>query len=151
LIQSDGKQVGLIGIQEALKMAGEVGLDLVEVAPDATPPVCKIMDLRKLLFERKKKLRESRKKSKTLELKEIKVRPTIDPHDYLIKVKHAREFLEKGHKVRITLMLRGRENVHQSLMDQIINKFIADTQDIAISENERGKEAKIRALILSKK
>ncbi|MCH8333032.1 translation initiation factor IF-3, partial [Candidatus Sumerlaeota bacterium] len=103
LIDAKGEQAGLVPLEEAMELATRQNLDLVEVAPDAAPPVCKIMDYRRYMFENKRRQKEARKKAKTFELKEIKLRPNIDVHDYGIKMERARGFLEKGHKVKVTM------------------------------------------------
>ena len=113
LIDQNNQQIGVVAIADALKMAQEAELDLVEVAPEAKPPVCKIIDFKKVIYEQKRRLRESRKKAKTIEVKEVKMRPSIDQHDYKTKMNHAREFLEAGNKVKITFTYKGREQTHQ--------------------------------------
>jgi len=113
LISHDGAQVGVVSIEQARQMAEEAELDLVEVAPQASPPVCRIMDFKRLLYEKKRREKEARKKTRHQELKEIKLRPNTDDHDFTTKMNHAREFLDKGHKVKLTLMYRGREMAHQ--------------------------------------
>lgn len=151
LIGADGSQVGIVSVPDALQRAKEAALDLVEVAPEANPPVCKIMDYSKLLYEQKKKVKDARKKSKTLEVKEIKLRTKIDPHDFSVKVKHAREFIEKGHKVKVTLVFRGREMAYQEIGDNLLGKFVGETQDISTAEMESARTGKIRSLMLSPK
>jgi translation initiation factor IF-3 len=109
LIDADGGQVGIVPTEQALRMAREQGFDLVEVAPAARPPVCRIMDFGKFLYQQKKKQQESRKKQKQIEVKEVKFRPNIDEHDYDVKLKRACRFLEEGDKVKATVQFRGRE------------------------------------------
>jgi translation initiation factor IF-3 len=113
LIDHENNQVGVIDTQEGLAMAREVGLDLVEVSPGSSPPVCRIMDYGKFLYEQKRKEKLAAKKQHSVTLKEIRLRPEIDAHDKDIKVVHAKEFLEKGHKVQFTMMFKGREMMHQ--------------------------------------
>jgi translation initiation factor IF-3 len=151
LISPEGEQIGIVTIQDALGRAHDYALDLVEVAPEANPPVCKIVDFNKLLYDQKRKLKDAKRKTKTLEVKELKVRPKIDPHDYIVKLNHAKEFLEKGHKVKITLVFRGREMMYQEAGEQVLQKFIADTHDIATAEMDLRRIGKTRAMILSKK
>lgn len=130
LIADDGTQVGVVTIEEALRQAQEAGLDLVEVAPTAKPPVCKITDFNKLQYEKKRKAKESRKKTKQTHLKEIKLRQTIDPHDFTTKVKKVREFLQHGDKVRLTLMFRGRQIVHANLGEKVLRDMVGAVSDI---------------------
>ncbi|HNM47398.1 MAG TPA: translation initiation factor IF-3, partial [Candidatus Sumerlaeota bacterium] len=120
LIDSNGEQVGIVPIEEALRKAEAQQLDLVEVSPDAVPPVCKIYDYKKVLYERKKKLKESKKKATTIHLKEVKMRVAIDSHDRDFKLKHAREFLEKGDKVKFTVIFRGREVTKPEMGDKLV-------------------------------
>ncbi|MHC4157374.1 MAG: translation initiation factor IF-3 [Planctomycetota bacterium] len=117
LIDESNNQVGVVGLREALGKARETGMDLVEVAPTSDPPVCRIMDYGKWLYQQKRKIREAHKKHHyhTMTLKEIRLRPETDPHDLSIKVNHAREFLEKGHKVQFTVFFRGRQMLHAGL------------------------------------
>jgi translation initiation factor IF-3 len=109
LIGADGQQLGIVPIRDAMQKAEELELDLVEVAPDAKPPVCKIEDFAKIVYQKKKQMREAKKRQRTIEIKEIKVRPNCDPHDFGIKMNRAAEFLDKGAKVKLTMMFKGRE------------------------------------------
>ncbi|MCI0498267.1 MAG: translation initiation factor IF-3 [Planctomycetales bacterium] len=124
LIDENNAQAGIVNTKDALTRAMEVGLDLVEVAPTSTPPVCRIMDYGKYLYEQKRKVKLSQKKQHAVVLKEIRLRPKIDDHDRDIKVGHAAKFLEKGHKVQFTMLFRGREMMHveqgHTIMDQIV-------------------------------
>ncbi len=122
LIDADGEMVGVISKREALQMAEEVGLDLVMMSPNAEPPVCKILDYGKLKYETQKKKNEARKKQKTIEVKEIKFRPNIDEHDYDVKMKAVRRFIEEGDKVKVTLRFRGREMAHQDLGAKVLQR-----------------------------
>ena len=115
-------------------MADEIGLDLVEIAAEANPPVCKIMDFGKYKFQAQKKASEARKKQKIVEVKEIKLRPNIDTHDFQTKLKHARDFILKGNKVRITIMFRGREMLHLDLGEKVVREFCKELSDIAAVE-----------------
>ena len=130
LIADDGTQVGVVTLEEALRLAQEAGLDLVEVAPTAKPPVCKISDYNKLQYEKKHKAKETRKKTKQTHLKEIKLRPTIDPHDFTTKVKKVREFLQHGDKVKLTLMFRGRQIVHANLGEKVLKDMVGAVSDV---------------------
>ncbi len=134
LISQDGNQIGIVVTEEALRMAREVELDLVEVAPNARPPVCKIMDFNKLQYDKKRKMKESKKKARQIQLKEVKFRPTIDPHDIETKIKQVRLFLDRGDKVKLTLMFRGRQIVHQELGRKILEKVIRDVADVGQPE-----------------
>ncbi len=133
LIDQDHKQVGIVDRDSALQMAMDVGLDLVEISPDSDPPVCRIMDYGKYVYEQKRKIRESRKKSHqhSSTLKEIRIRPETDKHDLDIKVKHAHEFLEKGHKVQFTMQFRGRQLLHQEQAQAMLDYVIEQTQDVS--------------------
>lgn len=134
LINFDGKQIGIVAIEQARRQAEEVGLDLVEVAPDANPPVCKVVDYRKLLYEQKRREREGRKRRRHMEIKEVKMRPTIDRHDLEIKLRHTREFLAVGHKVKITVQFRGREMSHAELGRNLLLRIAEDLADAAVIE-----------------
>lgn len=153
LVGADGEQVGVVPLEDALAKAQELTLDLVEVAPDADPPVCKIMDHRRYMFEAKRRLKESKKKSKALELKEIKLRPNIDPHDYGIKMKKAKEFLEKGHKVKVTMRYRPREMRHYEIGTKVLEQLANDVSDVA--EVDTGARVKsiqrMQSVILTRK
>jgi translation initiation factor IF-3 len=128
VVDSDGKQLGVISISQALTAAQQQGMDLVEVAPNATPPVCRIVDFGKYKYEQEKREREARKHQHATKLKEIKIRLNIDPHDYETKLNHMRDFLGDGMKVKVTMMLRGRENAHPEYGDQMMKKIIKDME-----------------------
>ena len=127
LIDADGNMVGIVSPEKANIMASEVGLDLVEISPNATPPVCKIMDFGKFKYDQQKREAEQRKKQKTIELKEIKFRPNTDKHDYEVKMRSVTKFLENGDKVKITLRFRGREMAHQELGAELMDRVVMDT------------------------
>jgi len=133
-IDHDGKQIGVVPIQQALSLAMQRGLDLVEVAPQAKPPVCRIMDFGKYKYEQTKREKEARKHQHATKLKEVKLRLNIDPHDYQIKLDHARDFLYEGMRVKVTLQLRGRENAHPELGFDLMNKVLQDIQEVARCE-----------------
>ncbi len=122
LVDHEGENRGVVSIQEALALADEVGMDLVEVSPNADPPVCKLMDYGKFKFESQKKAAEARKKQKTIDIKEIKMRPNIDKHDYDVKMRSMVRFLEEGDKVKVTMRFRGREMAHQELGLQVLDR-----------------------------
>jgi translation initiation factor IF-3 len=126
LIDGDGSQVGIVPIEEALRRAKEQNYDLVEVAPEAKPPVCRIMDFGKFLYQQKKKTHDSRKKQKTIQVKEVKFRPNIDDHDYGTKLKNAMRFLEEGDKVKATIQFRGREMSKPELGLNLLRRLTAD-------------------------
>lgn len=128
VIDGDGKQLGVISISQALATAQQQGMDLVEVAPNATPPVCRVVDFGKYKYEQEKRDREARKHQHATKLKELKIRLNIDPHDYETKMNHMRTFLGDGMKVKVTMMLRGRENAHPEYGDQMMHKIIQDME-----------------------
>ena len=127
LIDVDGNMIGIISPEQANIMARDASLDLVEISPNATPPVCKIMDFGKVKYDQQKKEAEARKKQKTIELKEIKFRPNTDKHDYEVKMRSVTKFLENGDKVKITLRFRGREMAHQELGSELMERVAVDT------------------------
>ncbi len=131
LIGKDGSQVGIVDIAQALMQAQQEGLDLVEISPNAKPPVCKIIDYGKYRYQITKKERESKKAQHQAKLKEIKVKPNIDEHDLKVKIKHVREFIEKGNKVRITCMFRGREMARPELGERVTTRIVEDLADVA--------------------
>jgi translation initiation factor IF-3 len=131
LVGSDGELIGVVPVSRGLEMAMDEGLDLVEISPNATPPVCKIMDYGKFRYEQQKKAKEARKKQKTVDVKEVKIRPTIAEGDYNIKLNNARKFLEAGDKVRVSLQFRGREIAHKDVGFNLVNKFAEDLKDVA--------------------
>jgi translation initiation factor IF-3 len=143
--------VGVVQIADALRMAEEAELDLVEVAPEAKPPVCKIVDYKKIIYEQKRRVRESRKRQKTIEIKEVKMRPSIDKHDYETKMNHAREFLEGGNKVKFTFMYKGRERTHQDRAQKLLDQITQDLDDIAIPEAVSRVGMNLGGVILNKK
>lgn len=128
LIGAEGEQLGIFPRDLALKKAEEAGLDLVEIAPQANPPVCRIMDFSKYKYEQIKREKEAKKHQKQSQLKEIRLRPTIDNHDYEVKLKHIKEFLVKRHKVRIRMMYRGREMSHKDIGKRLIDRLKQDTE-----------------------
>jgi translation initiation factor IF-3 len=126
----DGAQIGIVSTQEALQRARDLDLDLVEVAPQALPPVCRIMDYGKYKYERDIRQKEARKKQTRVEVKEIKFRPKIDPHDYATKKGHVERFLKSGARVKVTIMFRGREMAHTELGRRILDRLVADLKDL---------------------
>ena len=130
MIGDEGEQLGVVSLQEALEKSEEAGLDLVEVSPTAKPPVCRIIDYGKFLYQKEKKLKEARKKQKTVELKEMKFTPRIDTHDFDYRIKRVKEFIAKGDKVKITIRFRGREMAHTELGFNVINRVKEEVKDI---------------------
>lgn len=135
LIDADGENVGVVSPREGMRLADEVGLDLVEISPNANPPVCKIMDFGKFKYEQQKRESEARKKQKTIEVKEVKFRPNTDTHDYEVKMRNVFKFLENGDKVKVTLRFRGREMAHQNLGRELLERVAEDTKDAGKVEN----------------
>ena len=131
VIGSDGKQLGILTIREALNAAEEAGSDLVEISPEANPPVCKIIDYGKLKYQEQKKKNEAKKKQKTIEVKEIKLRPGIEKHDYGVKVKALSKLINAGNKVKVTMRFRGREMEHQHLGLELLKKLQNDVIEFA--------------------
>lgn len=131
VITEDGRQLGIFTLREALRKAEEMGLDLVEIAPMAKPPVAKIIDYGKLRYHQAKREKESKKAQVVIKVKEIKLKPNIDTHDFETKLKKAREFLLKGNKVRISIMFRGREMLHVDLGRKVVEQFCTDLADVA--------------------
>ena len=149
LIGADGQNVGVVPVRQALMMAEEANLDLVEISPDAKPPVCKILDYGKFKFQEQKKAAEARKKQKVIEIKEIKMRPMIDDHDYDVKMRAIRRFFEEGDKVKVTLRFRGREMAHQELGQQLLDRVKKDTTEIAKVESEPRFEGRQIVMVLA--
>jgi translation initiation factor IF-3 len=151
LIDSEGEQVGIIPIKEALDAAAEAGLDLVEVSPNANPPVCKIMDYGRYRYEQTKKKQEAKKKQSTFQLKEIKVRPKTGEHDLQVKIGHIRKFIGKKDKVKVSVIFRGREITLSELGKSVLQKIIDETEEIAMVEQEPKFEGRILVMVLSPK
>lgn len=135
LVDQNGTMVGIVTIGEALESAQNVGLDLVEIAPDLTPPVCKILDYSKQKYDAKKKASEAKKKQKTLTIKEIKMGPNIGNHDYETKLRQARDFLTDGHKIKVTMKFKGRELTNTDIGLEKLERLTRDTEDIAKVES----------------
>ena len=134
LVGSDGQQIGIVNVQDALRMAQDLDLDLVEVAPQAAPPVCRIMDYGKFKYERDVRQKEARKRQTRVEVKEMKLRPKIDPHDYGTKKGHIERFLKAGNRVKITIMFRGREMAHTELGRKLLDRLTEDLRELATVE-----------------
>jgi len=150
-IGTDGEQLGVISPQEALRIAEEKGLDLVLVSDKADPPVCRIMDYGKYKFEQEKKAREARKKQHTADVKEVKMRYKIEPHDYQVRVNHASRFLKSGDKVKATITFRGREIQHSNLAEELLKRMATDLQDVAEVQQAPKREGRNMMMLLSPK
>jgi len=135
LIGPEGENVGVVHPAKAMQLAEQVGLDLVEISPNATPPVCKIMDFGKFKYETQKREAEARKKQKVIEVKEVKFRPNTDTHDYEVKMRNVFKFLENGDKVKVTLRFRGREMAHQNLGRDLLHRVADDIKELGKIEN----------------
>ncbi|MCM8780482.1 MAG: translation initiation factor IF-3 [Candidatus Omnitrophica bacterium] len=151
LIGPEGNQLGIVPIEKARQIANQCELDLVEVAPQANPPVCRVMDFSKFKYDQEKKEREAKKHQKQIRLKEIRLKPNIDDHDYQIKLKQAIGFLKKKDKVKVSLFFRGRQMEHVELGRKLIDRFIVDTQSDAQIEKEPLLEGKVISLVLAPK
>jgi translation initiation factor IF-3 len=151
LVDERGNMVGIVGRNEAIAMASDVGLDLVEVAPNADPPVCKILDFGKYKYEEQKKKNEARKKQKIIEVKEIKLRPSIDDHDYDVKMRSMVKFIEEGDKVKVTMRFRGRELAHQELGMDVLVRVRDDLDEIAKVEQMPRMEGRQMTMVISPK
>ena len=151
LVGPDGEQIGVVSSKEAQKIADEAGLDLVKIAPNAKPPVCKVIDYGKYRYEQVRKQKEARKKQKIVELKEVRLSPNIDVNDMNTKVTAARKFLEKGNKVKVTLRFRGREMAHMQASRHILEDFAQKVEDIAVIDKPIKQEGRTLTCVLSAK
>ena len=143
VISSTGKQLGILSIREALNQAEDEGFDLIEISPNARPPVCKIIDYGKLKYKEQKSKKEAKKKQKTIEIKEIKMRPGIDKHDYNVKIKALSKFINRGNKVKISLRFRGRENEHKDLGFDLLKKLteeVANFAEVEVRPKSEGRQ-----------
>ena len=151
VVNADGEMVGVISKEEGLKIAFEAGLDLVEVSPNADPPVCKVLDYGKYKYEAQKKANEARKKQKIIEIKEIKMRPGIDEHDYQVKMRSVRRFLEEGDKVKMTIRFRGREMAHQELGMTVLERVRGEIDELAKVEQLPKTEGRLMTMVIAPK
>ena len=149
LVDENGEMVGIVDIERAMELAGEAGLDLVEVSPNADPPVCKLLDFGKFKYEAQKKANVARKKQKTIEVKEIKMRPGIDQHDYDVKMRSITRFLGDGDKVKVTLRFRGREMVHQDLGMRVLERLRDEVNELAKVEQFPKMEGRLMTMVIS--
>jgi translation initiation factor IF-3 len=151
VISPEGEQLGILPIEEALALAQGRDLDLVEVAPNERPPVCRIMDYGKYKYQQAKRSQEARKRQKVIQIKEIKMRPKTEEHDYQFKMRHAHGFLEEGNKVKVTLLFRGREMDHVELGQRMLDRIITDCKDVSTVEQHPRMEGQTLSLILAPK
>ncbi|HUX13480.1 MAG TPA: translation initiation factor IF-3 [Spirochaetia bacterium] len=151
LIDDEGNQHGVVPTLDAVRMAQERGLDLVEIAPQASPPVCKILDYGKFKFEQEKKNRESKKKQKLVKMKEIRMQPKIEEHDLQFKTKHVREFLDEGNKVKVTIRFRGRELAHTELGKDVLDQVLVLLEDSYVMDRPALMEGRFMSMIVSPK
>ena len=148
VIGSDGNNLGILPLNKAIEKAKNEGLDLIEISPNANPPVCKIMDMGKYKYDLQKKANQAKKKQKTVSLKEIKLRPGTETHDYNFKIKNAKKFITKGDKVKFTIKFKGREMQHTDLGKDLMNKIIEETKDIAKVESKPKFEGRQMVMII---
>lgn len=148
VIDDESNQLGILSIEQALQVAEERGLDLVEVSPQADPPVCRIMDYGKYKYQQAKRASEAKKKQVKVEIKEVKMRPKTDEHDFLFKVKHARRFLEEGNKVKLTIMFRGRENAHPEQGMMQLEKAVEALKDVGQVESQPNKMGRFMSMMI---
>jgi translation initiation factor IF-3 len=149
LIDAEGGQVGIVSLDDARSRALESGLDLVEVAPDARPPVCRLMDYGKFKYEEARRAREARKKQHTMHVKEVKYRPGIEEHDYEFKTRHVRRFLEDGDKVKVTMMFRGRQLSHPEIGLDVLERVLGDVEDVGKIESQPVREGRTMTMVLA--
>ena len=151
MVSQDGEQLGIMQIGEALDVARQRELDLVEVAPEAQPPVCRIMDFGKYKYTQARRLKEARKKQTTIQVKEVKMGPKTEKHDFDFKLKHVRRFLEEGHKAKVTVRFKGREMAHTELGWKMLQKMVESVSDIAVADNNPRMEGRMLHIMLSPK
>jgi translation initiation factor IF-3 len=149
VVDADGEMVGVISVEEGIELAYEAGLDLVEISPKAEPPVCKVLDYGKFKYEEQKRKNEARKKQKTIDVKEIKMRPGIDEHDYQVKLRSMFRFLEDGDKVKVTIRFRGRELVHNDLGMKVLDRVRDETEEMAKIEAFPRLEGRMMTMVLA--
>jgi len=149
VVGSEGEMLGVMSVEAAIKLADEEGLDLVEISPNAAPPVCKILDYGKYKYEQQKKAAEARKNQKTVDVKEVKIRPGIEDHDYQVKMRNARKFLENGDKVKVTMRFRGREMAHQNIGFDLLKRMITELSDVGKVDLEPKMEGRQIIMVLS--
>ena len=151
VIDADGKQVGILAVKEAIRLAEEQGLDLVEVAPGASPPVCRVMNYGKYKYQQNKRSQEAKKHQTVIHVKEVKVRPRTEEHDYHFKLRHILRFLEEGNKVKVSLLFRGREIAHPEFGREMLSRIQEEVKEKAVVEQAPRMEGRIMVMILSPK
>lgn len=151
LIDENGVQAGIVPVEDAIKRAKEKGFDLVEVAPQTNPPVCRIMDYSRYKYDQEKKEREAKKRQRQIRLKEIKLKPNIEEHDYQVKLAYLKKFLTRRDKAKITLMFRGREMSHIDIGRRILDRIIIDTNDIGVLEKPPMREGRFMTMVIGPK
>lgn len=149
MVDPEGKQLGIMSLEVALKLAAQYELDLVEVSAKSVPPVCRIMDYGKFKYQQSKKIQEAKKKQSYIQIKEVKVRPKTEEHDLQIKIRRMREFLEKGNKVKVSLMFRGREISHPELAHRVIGRIVEGIKDVGNVEMEPRMEGRFMTMVVS--
>ena len=151
LVDDKNNQLGIMSLQEALRIAKERQLDLIEIAPQANPPVCRLMDYGKYKYEQSKKEKEAKKKQKIIQVKEIKMRPNIEEHDYQVKLRNAMKFLKSGNKVKTTIMFKGREIVHAPKGEEMLSRMAGDLKEVSVVERSPKLEGRNMVMVLSPK
>jgi translation initiation factor IF-3 len=151
VIDADGKQAGIMPLPEALRLAEEQGLDLVTVAANANPPVCRIMNYGKYKYQQSKRIQEARKHQTVIQVKEVKVRPRTEEHDFQFKLRHVKRFLSEGNKVKVSLLFRGREIVHPEFGKEVLERIIEESKDLMVVEQSPRLEGRNMVMILSPK
>jgi translation initiation factor IF-3 len=149
VVDHDGEQLGIMPIEEALAVAEDQDLDLVEVAPNSDPPVCRIMDFGRFKYQQSKRSQEAKKRQKIIHVKEVKMRPKTEAHDFQFKAKHIRRFLDEGNKAKVTIMFRGREMAHQHLGMRLLTRMIEELKDVAQVEQEPTQEGRNMIMVLA--
>ncbi len=151
VIDSDGKQAGIMPLKEAMKIAEEQGLDLVEVAPNAKPPVCRVMNYGKYKYQQSKRSQEARKHQTVIQVKEVKLRPRTEEHDFQFKLRHAKRFLSEGNKVKISILFRGRELAHPEFGRDMMNRFLEEVKDLMVVEQAPRLEGRNMVMVVAPK
>ena len=151
VIDPEGKQLGILAVREAIRIAEERGLDLVEVAPNSQPPVCRIMNYGKYKYQQSKRTQEARKHQTVIRIKEVKVRPRTEEHDFQFKLRHVKRFLDEGNKVKISILFRGREIAHPEFGKELLNRFIEGVKDVVVIEQSPRLEGRNMVMIMAPK
>ena len=151
VIDPEGKQLGILAVKEAIRIAEERGLDLVEVAPNSQPPVCRIMNYGKYKYQQSKRTQEARKHQTVIHIKEVKVRPRTEEHDFQFKLRHVKRFLDEGNKVKISILFRGREIAHPEFGKEMLNRFVEEVKDIMVIEQFPRLEGRNMVMIMAPK